>query len=122
MYLVSTLETAGAAMNRIDTPQLTAEAPAKAPSQNHSRQKDADHADQPDEPRRAAAKFESLPDQAIVRLPVVLDLTGLSRPTIWRRSADGSFPKPLKLGATRAIGWRAGDVRRWLAALDKQVA
>ena len=65
--------------------------------------------------------FDAVPDAAILRLPSVLHLTGLSRTTIWRRCRERNFPKPIRLGTTRAIGWRAGDIRHWLAALDKQV-
>ena len=42
----------------------------------------------------------------MVRLPEVLEITGLSRTTIWRRERDGSFPPPIRLGGehTRAVG------------------
>jgi prophage regulatory protein len=63
------------------------------------------------------ASFDELPDVAVLRLPTVMQLAGLSRATIWRRCREGRFPKPLQLGATRAIGWRAGDLRQWLSAL-----
>ena len=70
----------------------------------------------------ALTSFDAVPDAAILRLPSVLHLTGLSRTTIWRRCRERNFPRPIQLGATRAIGWRVGDLRRWLAALDTQVA
>ena len=34
----------------------------------------------------------------VVRLPEVLEITGLSRTTIWRRERDGSFPRPIPFG------------------------
>ena len=49
----------------------------------------------------------------IVRLPGVQARTGLSRSTIRRRLADGSFPKPVPLGA-RAVGWIESEVDQWL--------
>lgn len=49
----------------------------------------------------------------MLRLPDVLTLTGVSRPTLYRWAANGLFPKPVRLGP-RASGWRAGDVYSWL--------
>ena len=56
----------------------------------------------------------------ILRLPAVLDLTGLSRVTIWRYVKAGSFPTPLRLGA-RAVGWRQSDVHAWIEGLEPSV-
>ena len=53
--------------------------------------------------------------QTIIRLPTVKARTGLSRSTIYQRAADGTFPKPVNLGA-RAVGWLASEVDAWLAA------
>ena len=52
----------------------------------------------------------------IVRLSDVLEMTGLSRTTIWRRERDGSFPKSIRLGGpgTRAMGWREQDIHDWI--------
>jgi prophage regulatory protein len=49
----------------------------------------------------------------LMRLPEVLDLTGLSRATIYRKIAAGTFPPQRNTGA-RACGWRAGAVDIWL--------
>ena len=49
----------------------------------------------------------------ILRLPKVLELTGLSRTSIWRQIDAGTFPKSVKLGP-RAVGWRASDIYGWL--------
>jgi prophage regulatory protein len=40
----------------------------------------------------------------IHRLPVVKARTGLSRSSIYLRIAEGTFPKPVRLGR-RAVGW-----------------
>lgn len=61
--------------------------------------------------------FDSLPAAAVVRVPEVLRITGMSRTTLWRRCRDGGFPQPVRLPGSAIIGWRAGDVRRWLASL-----
>ena len=50
----------------------------------------------------------------ILRLPTVKNRTGLSRSTIYERVAQGSFPKPINLGA-RAIGWLECEIDSWLA-------
>jgi len=49
----------------------------------------------------------------IYRRPDVESLVGLSRSTIYAMIADGTFPKPIKLGK-RAVGWRHSDVLTWL--------
>lgn len=51
--------------------------------------------------------------QKIYRRPDVESLVGLSRSTLYAMIAEGSFPKPIKLGK-RAVGWREGDVLAWL--------
>ena len=56
----------------------------------------------------------------VVRLPEALEITGLSRTTIWRRERDGSFPPPIRLGGehTRAVGWREQDIYDWIDNLS----
>jgi len=49
----------------------------------------------------------------ILRLPAVKTSTGLSRSTIYLRIAEGTFPKPISLGA-RAVGWIEAEVQQWL--------
>lgn len=49
----------------------------------------------------------------ILRLPSVLQITGLSRSTIYAMMAEGTFPKPIKLGK-RAVGWKDADVAAWV--------
>ena len=53
--------------------------------------------------------------QAILRLPAVKARTGLSRSTIYLRSSENEFPKPISLGA-RAVGWLGEDIEAWLQA------
>jgi prophage regulatory protein len=52
--------------------------------------------------------------EKILRLPNVLDRTGLSRSTIYLRVTEGRFPKPVSLGA-RAVGWIETEVEEWIA-------
>lgn len=53
-----------------------------------------------------------VPD-ALLRISVVQQLTGLGESTIRRKMATADFPQPIKNG-TRCTRWRAGDVTTWL--------
>lgn len=62
--------------------------------------------------------FDSLPDSAHVRLPIVRALYGASASTIWRNVKSGAIPGPRKL--TPAISaWNVGELR---AALNHKGA
>ena len=50
----------------------------------------------------------------ILRLPNVLDRTGLSRSSVYLRVTEGRFPRPVSLGA-RAVGWIETEVEEWIA-------
>lgn len=54
-----------------------------------------------------------MPQIAIYRLPAVLEVTGLSRATIYRLLERGEFPPRVKL-SQRCVGWRVADVDAWL--------
>ena len=57
--------------------------------------------------------YSSLPAEAVLRLPDVLALVGLSRASVYAKVAERRFPRPIKLTA-HACGWRVGDIRAWL--------
>ena len=50
----------------------------------------------------------------IVRLKTVLDRTGLSRATIYRKIAEGTFPAQSRISINGA-GWRESDIDCWIA-------
>jgi prophage regulatory protein len=52
------------------------------------------------------------PDR-IVRLKTVLARTGLSRSTIYRKIAEGTFPAQLKI-SVNGTGWHESEVNRWI--------
>ncbi len=52
------------------------------------------------------------PDR-IIRLKTVLSRTGLSRSTIYRKIAEGTFPAQLKI-STNGSGWHESDINRWI--------
>ncbi|WP_404712172.1 helix-turn-helix transcriptional regulator [Sphingomonas sp. MMS24-J13] len=49
----------------------------------------------------------------ILRIKAVLDRTGLSRSTLYRKIERGEFPKQIKL-SERCAGWRESAVNQWL--------
>ncbi|NJL26398.1 MAG: AlpA family phage regulatory protein [Thermoanaerobaculia bacterium] len=49
-----------------------------------------------------------------LRTETVLELTGVSRATIWRWMRAGLFPQRRKLGPN-CIGWVETEVEAWLA-------
>ncbi|OAI28301.1 DNA-binding protein [Methylosinus sp. R-45379] len=50
----------------------------------------------------------------IIRLNTVLSRTGLSRSTIYRKIAEGTFPPQIKI-STNGAGWKESDIDRWIA-------
>ncbi len=69
------------------------------------------------ETRKAVDKpfdFASLPDDAYLRQPQVLQVVPFSPATLWRKSKAGTFCKSVRL-SERITAWRAGDLRIWLA-------
>ena len=52
---------------------------------------------------------------SILRRKQVEKRTGLSRSTIYLRMQEGTFPKPINLGA-RAVGWLEHEINSWLAS------
>ena len=52
--------------------------------------------------------------ERIVRLKTVLDRTGLSRSTLYRKIAEGTFPHQVKI-SIHGAGWHESAVQRWIA-------
>ena len=50
---------------------------------------------------------------SILRLPSVIQLTGLSRSAIYDMIAKGDFPKQIKL-TSRSSGWIETEVQGWI--------
>jgi prophage regulatory protein len=53
------------------------------------------------------------PDR-IIRLKTVLARTGLSRSTIYRKIAEGTFPTQIKI-SVNGTGWHESEINRWTA-------
>jgi prophage regulatory protein len=59
-------------------------------------------------------------DTTVIRLlrrPEVERLVGLRRSAIYDAMAQGSFPRPVRIGR-RAVAWREADIIAWLDALQ----
>lgn len=54
--------------------------------------------------------------ERILRLNAVLDRTGLSRATLYRKVEAGTFPRQLRIAA-RCTGWRESEINEWLRNL-----
>jgi prophage regulatory protein len=53
---------------------------------------------------------------ALLRLPAVLALVGVSKATVYRWSRAGQFPQPRALTATRStVAWSSAEVSAWIA-------
>ena len=52
------------------------------------------------------------PDR-ILRLNAVLDRTGLSRSTMYRKMQNGTFPRNVQI-SVRCAGWRESAINDWL--------
>ena len=59
----------------------------------------------------AIQNFDSMPDSAYVRVPVVCAIFSISEPTAWRWVKAGRLPAPRKLGP-RVSGFNVGALRR----------
>lgn len=51
----------------------------------------------------------------LVRMAYVLNATGLSRSSIYKFQAEGSFPASIKIGK-RAMAWDASLIHEWVSS------
>ncbi|MBK7114993.1 MAG: AlpA family phage regulatory protein [Proteobacteria bacterium] len=58
--------------------------------------------------------ISALPVPVYYRMRDVIHITGLSRPTLYRRIAAQRFPAPMHLGG-RACGWHSSVLQRWIS-------
>ena len=50
----------------------------------------------------------------IIRLRTVLERTGLSRSTVYRKIAEGTFPSQVRI-SVHGAGWCESAINRWIA-------
>ncbi|MCD2323281.1 AlpA family phage regulatory protein [Sphingomonas sp. IC-56] len=51
--------------------------------------------------------------ERILRLKTVLERTGLSRSTMYRKMQNGTFPRNIQI-STRCAGWRESAINQWM--------
>ena len=52
--------------------------------------------------------------QRLIRLPVVIERTGLSKSAIYRRAGAGTFPRPVPLGHSMSA-WVEREIDVWIS-------
>lgn len=52
--------------------------------------------------------------EKILRTPTVLERTGLSRSTLYRKMRDGTFPNQVQI-SEHCFGWCESAINRWIA-------
>jgi len=55
----------------------------------------------------------------LLRLPAVMERTGLKRSTLYKRVREGSFPKPVAIGP-QGRAWVDTEVDAWIAEVIDQ--
>lgn len=66
----------------------------------------------------ALRNFDSLPDSANVRAPVVAGVFAVSVSTVWRLSKNGRLPAPRRL-SEGVTAWNVGELRQVLKGEPK---
>ena len=60
-------------------------------------------------------KYQNLPSEGFIRVGTLAAILGVAVVTVWRWSANGYLPRPLKL-SDRVTVWKAEEVRAWIQA------
>ncbi|MEG9438510.1 AlpA family transcriptional regulator [Edaphobacter sp. HDX4] len=63
-----------------------------------------------------AQESRPAPKKKFLRLPTIIETTGLSRSTIYRKLDDGNFPRPVRLGP-KSVAWIESEVQDWMDQL-----
>lgn len=66
-----------------------------------------------------ADKFENKNPSDLIRMKEVVQMTGLSRSTLYRLQQIEEFPKAVKLGC-RSVAWVRGDINDWIRGKMQQ--
>lgn len=54
--------------------------------------------------------------EKLLRLPDVMDRSGLKRSTIYLRVRQGRFPRQIQLGDPHVVAWRETEITAWVNA------
>jgi len=58
---------------------------------------------------------------ALLRMPKVQHLVALSKTSIYKGVAEGTFPQPVRL-TERSVAWRSSDIAKWINERSQGVA
>ena len=51
---------------------------------------------------------------ALLRLPDVVNRTGLSKRSVYRWMSQGKFPASIRIGKSRIVAWDERDIATWI--------
>lgn len=57
-------------------------------------------------------------NEQLLRLKQVVQLTNISKATIWRWVKDGTFPQPMKI-TNRVTVWKSSDIQAYIASVTQ---
>jgi prophage regulatory protein len=66
----------------------------------------------------ASAVSDSEPDEILIRIDRVMQLTGLTPALIYKAMKAGTFPHSVKIGP-KAVAWRKSEVLQWIDAITR---
>src|SRR5262245_967661 len=69
----------------------------------------------------SSQETQPVPKRKFIRLPHVIESTGLSRSGIYRKIAAAEFPRPVRLGP-KSVAWIESEVQEWMADLVSHCA
>lgn len=52
----------------------------------------------------------------LIKLQTVLERCAVSRATLYRMIAAGTFPRPVSLTGGRAVAWLQHDIEAWISS------
>ena len=55
------------------------------------------------------------------RMSEMFKIIPLAKSTIYQKISEGTFPKPVKLGA-RSVAWLESDLVKWLEEQNQEIA
>lgn len=92
-------------------PKAASTGPAPSPRRGSTQSPPAAKAALPAQPPAQTER------RTYLRLPAVLDQTGLNSSTLYRYKKLGLFPRPHQLGP-RTVGWLQSEIDEWLASRE----
>ena len=50
----------------------------------------------------------------LIRRPELLSIVGLSRSSLYEQISDGTFPRPIQIGAAQSVAWLESEILEWI--------